>query len=292
MRSPSFITVRACGAVLLVLAATAIWSGVPAQGRALRIAVIAPDGTEAASSFAGALSASLASSATVLDEDLVAAAYAAAGITSPFNMTTAESGRLGSAIGCDYFVIVRAADQRRSASGREEYYESYAVLFAVSTRTGRLADWIRPQFESDSRTEAQRMLRASVPKFAASLITRLREAEGAELAELKPASIEVLPPEGSPLAKGLKAPVPYRRIKPVYTPLAFLYEVAATVEIEMDLDTAGNITRTEIVRWAGFGLDQSVEAAVKAMNWRPAERDGKPLPMRVLLRYNFKKTDK
>jgi len=28
------------------------------------------------------------------------------------------------------------------------------------------------------------------------------------------------------------------------------------------------------------------------MNWRPGERGGKPLPMRVLLRYNFTKIEK
>jgi hypothetical protein len=27
------------------------------------------------------------------------------------------------------------------------------------------------------------------------------------------------------------------------------------------------------------------------MNWRPAERNGKTLPMRFLLRYNFKKAE-
>jgi hypothetical protein len=35
-----------------------------------------------------------------------------------------------------------------------------------------------------------------------------------------------------------------------------------------------------------------VTDAVRAMNWRPAMRGGKPLPMRVLLRYNFTKVEK
>ena len=39
-------------------------------------------------------------------------------------------------------------------------------------------------------------------------------------------------------------------------------------------------------------LDESVDKTVRAMNWRPAERNGKSLPMRFLVRYNFKKIDK
>ena len=60
----------------------------------------------------------------------------------------------------------------------------------------------------------------------------------------------------------------------------------------VDLDANGNILRTDVVRWAGFGLDESVEKTVRSMNWRPAERNGKTLPMRFLVRYNFKKIEK
>jgi hypothetical protein len=64
------------------------------------------------------------------------------------------------------------------------------------------------------------------------------------------------------------------------------------VEIVIDADASGRIMRTEITRWAGYGLDESVDKTVRAMNWRPAERNGKSLPMRFLVRYNFKKIDK
>jgi len=74
--------------------------------------------------------------------------------------------------------------------------------------------------------------------------------------------------------------------------MAFLYDVKGTVEVMVDLDDKGNIIKTEIARWAGFGLDESVIDAVRKMNWRPAERNGKPLPTHFLLRYNFKKSEK
>src|SRR5205085_947307 len=113
-----------------------------------------------------------------------------------------------------------------------------------------------------------------------------------ELAEASPTQMEEPPAEGTPAARNFRAPIPYRRIKPSYTTDAFLYGIEATVEILVDLDARGSILRTEIVRWAGFGLDESVERTVRAMIWRPAERSGKPLPMRFLLRYNFRKVEK
>ena len=104
--------------------------------------------------------------------------------------------------------------------------------------------------------------------------------------------MEELPDDNSPAAKNFRAPIPYRRIKPEYTTDAYLYDIKATVDIMVDLGHNGSILRTEIVRWAGYGLDESVEKAVRSMKWRPAERNGKPLPMRFLLRYNFKKFGK
>ncbi|MGH6862143.1 MAG: energy transducer TonB, partial [Phyllobacterium sp.] len=76
------------------------------------------------------------------------------------------------------------------------------------------------------------------------------------------------------------------------TQTAYLYEVAATVDAEVTIDEKGNLTQLDIVRWAGYGLDEAVIEAIRKMNWRPGERDGKPLPMRVLLRYNFTKLEK
>ena len=86
--------------------------------------------------------------------------------------------------------------------------------------------------------------------------------------------------------------MPYKRIKPEYTRTAYLYDAKGTVDISVDIDRHGTVNRTEIVRWAGFGLDEAVIAAVMQMSWRPAERGGKTLPMRVLLRYNFTKIEK
>jgi hypothetical protein len=44
----------------------------------------------------------------------------------------------------------------------------------------------------------------------------------------------------------------------------------------------------QIVRWAGFGLDETTIATVRQLHFFPAMKNGTPIPMRVLLRYNFR----
>ena len=228
----------------------------------------------------------------VLDDSLTETAYLSAAPVTPFNLTTEESKKIGAAIGCEFFILLRSATQRRSAFHRLEYYESYAVIYVVSTRTGRLVWWKLASFEAPKPGTAEKMLNDFVALLSKEIEDRIRAAMKQELAELAIPDMEEVPDEGTPGAKNFRAPIPYRRIKPDYTSQANLYDIAATVDLVVDTDASGAIKRTEIVRWAGFGLDESVEKTVRSMNWRPAERDGKTLPMRFLVRYNFKKIDK
>ena len=111
------------------------------------------------------------------------------------------------------------------------------------------------------------MLYDSAASLASEIAAKINTAIKSEIAEPLPLALEEVPDPTSPAARNFRAPIPYRRIKPEYTTQAALYDVTATVEILVDLDAAGNIIRTETVRWAGFGLDESVEK-----RWRVAAR--------------------
>ncbi len=256
------------------------------------VAVLTPDKAETSKSFVAKLAENLNKNLKVLDYALSEAAYLSVSPADAFNLTTGESHRIGSAIGCDFFILVRSAVQRRSAFRRAEYYESYAALYVVSSRTGRLILWKLQRFEADRPHTAVKMLNDSALPLADEIESGLRAALQKEIAESGPPVIEEVPDENSPASKNFRPPIPYRRIKPEYPAIASFFDIAATVDILVDTDSAGSIIRTEIVRWAGFGLDESVETTVRLMNWRPAERNGKALPMRFLLRYNFRKIDK
>ena len=256
---------------------------------AQKVAILTPDKTDQSRVFAERLFGAFGKKITLLDADLASAAYNSTTLSNPFNMTTDESKEVGMVIGCEFFVLVRSVIQRRSASGRDDYYEAYAALYIVSTRTGRLIEWRLQKFEAIKPETSAKLLQESTTKLAADIEARIAAIAKAEISEPTPPEMEEPPDQNSPPNANFRSPVPYRRIKPEYTAEAALYDIAATVDILVDTDAAGSITRTEIVRWAGYGLDESVERAVRQMNWRPAERNGKTLPMRFLLRYNFKK---
>ena len=276
---------RELGVLLFIIAAAL---AVNAQ----RVAVLTPDNSASSSEVATRLEDSLRGSIKVLDGSLARSAFDSAEFANPFNLTTDESRRVAAAMGCDAFLLIRSAVQRRSSFERPEYYEAYAQIFLVSGRTGRLVFWTNESHEASRPDNARKALNASLSALASSIARRIKDVRESELNEPAKPAVEAITDASSASAKGLRAPIPFRRIKPDYTAIAELYETAATVEIEVDLDENGKITRTEIARWAGFGLDESVDSAVRAMSWRPAERGGKFIPMRFLLRYNFKKIAK
>ena len=199
---------------------------------------------------------------------------------------------IGTAIGCSYFAIVRAKTLRRYSLEKKEHYESYAAVYGVDTRTGRLIFWGLVTREAPEADHAEKLLQESAAGIASGLV----KAIGAETRSgpNQPADFEVdeLPEESSDAAGEFRPPLPYRRLRPEYTPAAELYGIEATIDILVEIDEKGKVLSTVISRWAGFGLDESVEKTVRAMQWRPASRAGKPFPMRVLLRYNFKKLAK
>lgn len=261
----------------------------PLTAQAQKIAVIAPEKIGNSEKFAEKLSESLSKNAKILDASLSETAFRAMNFATPFNLTKAESKTVASAIGCDYFLLVKSENMRRSAYRKPENFESYASVFAVSSRTGRLVFFALKSFEDEKSNEADKQLFDITDLLATEIIEKLKIVSREEAMEKPTQNIFELPEENSAEAKGLRPPLPYRRIKPEYTSTAYFYNIEATVDVEIEVSETGKILKTEIVRWAGYGLDESVRETVLKMQWRPADRNGKTLPMRVLLRYNFKK---
>ncbi len=258
---------------------------------AQKLAVLVPEKTAQSTQFAEKLKTSLSPNFKILDDSLSEIAFLSAKHEKPFNLSLEDAKNVGAAIGCDYFLLIKAENLVRYSFERKEYQESYAAVYAISSRTGRLVFWKLAGDEAENAEKANRKLFASINDLAAEISDKLKSTTKEELNEKPAPKLEELPAEDSPEAKNFRPPLPYRRIKPPYTRIAYLYSVEATVDIEIDVGENGKILRAEIVRWAGFGLDESVDKTIRKMNWRPASRYGKSLPMRVLLRYNFKKIE-
>ena len=291
MRSPSFTT-RSRSAVLAFVRLCLVVLAAASASFAQRTAVLTPDDAGQSEAFASRLESELDGKMQVLDDALVRSAFGSVELENPFNLTTDDGKKIAAAIGSDFFVLVRSSTLRRSSSARPEYYEANTAIFVVSGRTGRLISFDLIRCETSRPETATRQLMELAAEAASKITEKIASAAKAELNEPPRPHLEEVPEPNTPAARNFRAPVPYRRIKPTYTDDAAYYDIRPTVDIEVDLNADGTIAAARIVRWAGYGLDESVEKAVRAMNWRPAERNGKNLPMRFLLRYNFKRIEK
>jgi TonB family protein len=270
------------------------------SGRRLTIAVLDFGETalarEALEKFLSNLK--LENTVEIFDRDQARAAARGAGYAGSLNLSLNEARNLGAVLGSDFFVLGDAQTLRRSPSAGPVYFEAYASIFLVSARTGRLINWERPNFRSATAEAAEHSLLkelAGVPLRNRILVStrRAAEEERAERAVMIDSEIPIIEeaPDDDKVAEaeGLRLPKPYRRFLPPYPETAAAAEAEAVVDVLVDLDSRGEITRAEVVRWAGFGLDQATLETVHKLHFFPAMREGVAVPIRVLLRYNFRK---
>ena len=234
----------------------------------------------------------------VADTDLSRTAAKGIGYSGSLNLSVAEARDLGAAMATEFYVIGDAQTLRRSSFQSPVYFESYCSIFLVSTRTGQLLLWDRPSFENNEATVAE----ARLSEYLASdlltrrLVTTIRKAHDNERAQrtiLTPTAEALIEdtPEDEKAAEiqGIRLPRPYRRLRPEYPDTAARAEAEATVDVVVAVGADGEVGEVQIVRWAGFGLDETTVATVRQLHFFPAMKNGTPIPMRVLLRYNFRK---
>src|SRR5829696_7844382 len=235
---------------------------------------------------------------TVADPDLSRAAAKGIGYTGSLNLTVTEARDLGAALATEFYILGDAQTLRRSSFESPVYYESYCSMFLVSARTGRLLLWERPSFENAEATKAEAPLSQYLSDDALyrrlmGIVKKSREDDRIQRTVLT-ASAEVVieeAPEDEKAAEvqGIRAPRPYRRLRPEYPLTAARADAEATVDVVVDVSADGEVGGVQIMRWAGFGLDESTISTVRQLHFFPAMKDQTPIPMRVMLRYNFRK---
>jgi TonB family protein len=296
------IPAKLCWMVLFLLS-TGFW--LMANGQTPPPATLAvldfgesPLGQLAAGKFA--LNFKHETSMVILDRDQARAAARGAGYAGSINLSLSEARDLGAALGCDFFVLGDAQTLRRSPSAGPGYFESYSSIFLVSARTGRLVGWERPNFRAATAAAAEQSLLAELGSSNARQrsvlsIRRAQEIERGErtltidLDRQVPVIEEAPDDEKLAESEGLRLPRPYRRLVPRYPESAALAEAEAIVDVLVDIDAHGEVTRVEVARWAGFGLDDTAIDTARQLHFFPAMRNGIAIPLRVLLRYNFRK---
>jgi len=235
----------------------------------------------------------------IMDRDQTRAAAVGAAYQGSLNMSLQEARDLASAIGCDFFFTGDAQTLRRAPSEGPAYFESYAAIYLVSGRTGKLISWERVSVHRPGSDAAEKALLRDLAEPDLLLryqkvIARAQEDESAERASAIETAVPVIRvmSDETDETGDVRAPRPFRRLKPPYPETAARAEVEATVDVLIDIDARGEVGHVEIARWAGYGLDQSVVDTVKHLHFFPAMREGIAIPIRVLLRYNFRKPPK
>jgi TonB family protein len=233
----------------------------------------------------------------VADADLSRAAARGIGYSGSLNLTVTEARDLGAALAVEFYIIGDAQTLRRSSFQSPVYFESYCSFFLISTRTGRLLLWERPSFENKEATVAEAELSQylageALTRRLLAVIRKAHEDEHARRTMLtaNPEALIEDAPEDEKAAEvqGIRLPRPYRRLRPEYPESAARADAEATVDVAVDVGADGEVGEIQIVRWAGFGLDETTIATVRQLHFFPAMKNGTPIPMRVLLRYNFR----
>jgi TonB family protein len=295
-RSRQVVFALACAFILSAAAGAHAQVSAP---RAARVAVLDLGATEGGRRAADEFSAALAKTPhfDLVNRTQARAAARGVGYGGSLNLTLDGARDLGAAIGCDFYFTGEADTLRRTSTLRPDYFESYATLFLVSAETGRLVLWEHFAAESAAPEEAEKSLFTELRARATRYVEAIGKAQAGERSERLRAArdttaaraFEEVPEDGSPAAENFRAPQPYRSLRPIYPAAAARASAEATVDALVEVDAAGEVKDIEIVRWAGYGLNEAVIATVRQLHFRPATRDGRSVPVRVLLRYNFRR---
>ena len=276
--------------IILSIIACCLWTGAVASASP-RVAVLdfVGDGGSEIVSVLRAVSEKY----SPVDPGQSRAAVRGIGYEGNLNLTLDDARSLGAAIGCDYYFVGRIDVPRRLGANNENYYEAIVGVYLIESRRGRLAlfDYIQ------ARGADEKAARAAIIEELKSRRGRYEETINAgevrhltDAATPPPAALEAIEIlDGEVTARDLKSPVFYQRLKPAYTQEAGSIELVSTVELTAVFGANGQVSEVEVVRWAGFGLDESAVATVKQLRFKPGERAGAPVSVRALVRYNFRR---
>jgi TonB family protein len=165
---------------------------------------------------------------------------------------------------------------------------TYRIVSAAADRTFDETSWTRPaapDFNEDFIFENGTLTRYVDQR--AALRTADLSAAGAALAQ---------PPDASLAGRGrwarleapIQAPVVVERVEPKYPEDYRRAGVGGIVILEAAISDRGEVENVGVLKSVAPGLDMAAVAAVRQWKFRPATKDGKPVPVLFNLTINFK----
>jgi TonB family protein len=74
---------------------------------------------------------------------------------------------------------------------------------------------------------------------------------------------------------------------PNYTPEARKKKIEGAVSLAIIVDTKGDVADAKVVKGLGHGLDENAVIAVKEWKYKPAEKDGEPIAVKMEVTVGF-----
>ncbi|HBW19892.1 MAG TPA: energy transducer TonB [Actinobacteria bacterium] len=87
---------------------------------------------------------------------------------------------------------------------------------------------------------------------------------------------------------GVSAPIPIFKPEPPYSEEARKAKYQGTVVLFIIVDTAGNVSECRVIKPLGLGLDEKAMETVKTWKFKPALRNGTPVPVQVTVEVSFR----
>ena len=86
----------------------------------------------------------------------------------------------------------------------------------------------------------------------------------------------------------VSAPIPIYKPEPPYSEQARKAKHQGTVVLWIVVDTQGNVQQAQVVKPLGMGLDENALRTVKTWKFKPAMRNGSPVPVKVMVEVSFR----
>lgn len=107
-----------------------------------------------------------------------------------------------------------------------------------------------------------------------------------ELAVRNPVPADAMP--GFVIGSGIIAPIPIKRSEPEYSSLARLMRWQGTVLLAVEVGVDGTVRAPKLRRGVGLGLDEKAAESLLRWKFRPAIRDGAPVPVKANVEVSFR----
>lgn len=224
---------------------------------------------------------------SILDPDQVASAIRGINYSGGLNLSLEEARSLGLSIGCDYFILGKISLNRRIVSANQFYYEASGGLFLVETRSGCLKRFLPLYVSSELEAKVKAGLSDALTSGFRSVALSITSEAASDTSPPATPGLTIIDTTAR-TPSGLISPVFYQRLKPPYTDQARRSGVIATVELEVVFLSDGRVGKVDVIRWAGFGLDESAVTTVRQLRFKPAELGGRKVSILARVQYNFR----